>query len=367
MNEKQRLVSVNEFLSAVYGAETRLSTLLAGLGHQQDALVFLRDHCLDQVMVLFVAKISERLEEYDDGERKYFILSRRFGLDGQPPATLATLGRELAISRERVRQLEESTLRRCRFRKNRDYWLEALDGIARSLLTSHGQAIPFSPAVVTEALPHAMPASDDEPQSTITSAAPLDLGAVIAGVLKTTGEGLGDHYLAKVLGGELDPVTEALVLSYSLQWCHGSFADQVRKILLTRIHDIRVARVRASVEPSNLARAVGTVLEAVGSGLSNFYLASVLCGGNGPTTRALVGQYHLESVFGLYAGLDRQVLEALVREVRTSQSRDLIPSDQVAAAVVAVINVTPARLRAEYIAKVLGGDRGPVVEALVHR
>ena len=47
-------------------------------------------------------------------ERQRRVLVRRYGLDGEKPATLADLGEELAISRERVRQLQreaERTLR----------------------------------------------------------------------------------------------------------------------------------------------------------------------------------------------------------------------------------------------------------------
>jgi RNA polymerase primary sigma factor len=47
-------------------------------------------------------------------ERKRRVLVRRYGLDGETPATLADLSEELAVSRERVRQLQreaEQTLR----------------------------------------------------------------------------------------------------------------------------------------------------------------------------------------------------------------------------------------------------------------
>jgi len=38
-------------------------------------------------------------------ERYRYVLVRRYGLDGKDPATLAGLGDELELSRERVRQL----------------------------------------------------------------------------------------------------------------------------------------------------------------------------------------------------------------------------------------------------------------------
>ncbi|MDQ3910843.1 MAG: RNA polymerase sigma factor RpoD/SigA [Actinomycetota bacterium] len=47
-------------------------------------------------------------------ERHRHVLVRRYGLDGQKPATLAELSEELEISRERVRQLQRETERMLR-------------------------------------------------------------------------------------------------------------------------------------------------------------------------------------------------------------------------------------------------------------
>jgi RNA polymerase primary sigma factor len=47
-------------------------------------------------------------------ERHRRVLVRRYGLDGEKPATLADLGEELAVSRERVRQLQREAERALR-------------------------------------------------------------------------------------------------------------------------------------------------------------------------------------------------------------------------------------------------------------
>ncbi len=47
-------------------------------------------------------------------ERQRMIVQRRFGLDGTPVQSLAEIGRELGISRERARQIQEEALRRLR-------------------------------------------------------------------------------------------------------------------------------------------------------------------------------------------------------------------------------------------------------------
>ena len=59
---------------------------------------------------------SERLGAWiaNLGERQRIVLQRRFGLDGTPVQSLAEIGRDLGISRERARQLQEDGLRRLR-------------------------------------------------------------------------------------------------------------------------------------------------------------------------------------------------------------------------------------------------------------
>jgi RNA polymerase primary sigma factor len=44
-------------------------------------------------------------------ERPRYVLARRYGLGGLDPASLAELGEELDISRERVRQIQREALR----------------------------------------------------------------------------------------------------------------------------------------------------------------------------------------------------------------------------------------------------------------
>ena len=63
-------------------------------------------------------RLDELLAELPDRER--LILELRFGLDGKDPRTLYEVGQLLKVSAERVRQLQESALRRLRVPNVRD-------------------------------------------------------------------------------------------------------------------------------------------------------------------------------------------------------------------------------------------------------
>jgi RNA polymerase primary sigma factor len=61
---------------------------------------------------LRTTELADALSQLDP--RMRHVLSRRFGLDGEPPQTLEEVGVGLGITRERVRQLESRALRQLR-------------------------------------------------------------------------------------------------------------------------------------------------------------------------------------------------------------------------------------------------------------
>ena len=73
---------------------------------------------LDQVeRGMHQEQLMELLSHLSDQERD--VLARRFGLDGMERHTLAEIGRQLDVSRERVRQIELKALRKLRGLSNR--------------------------------------------------------------------------------------------------------------------------------------------------------------------------------------------------------------------------------------------------------
>jgi RNA polymerase primary sigma factor len=61
------------------------------------------------VRALEIRRLMESVERLPERQRR--VLIRRYGLDGEKPATLADLSEELAVSRERVRQLQREAER----------------------------------------------------------------------------------------------------------------------------------------------------------------------------------------------------------------------------------------------------------------
>ena len=69
-----------------------------------------RDPSVDPLHAEIDAEAIHRLLAEELPEREWYVVVRRFGLDGEPEATLETIGTVLGITRERVRQLEARAL-----------------------------------------------------------------------------------------------------------------------------------------------------------------------------------------------------------------------------------------------------------------
>ena len=67
-------------------------------------------------------EVSDLLEVFDDRERK--IIFQRFGLDGGKPKTLEEVGKKFAVTRERIRQLQNIALAKLRSRSEQCHWLK---------------------------------------------------------------------------------------------------------------------------------------------------------------------------------------------------------------------------------------------------
>lgn len=101
---------VNSFLGDLYDRERLLSHILQEQGASDEELSALHSAADPFVADVVRAWRSWWAEILD--ERRCTVLMRRYVLDGQEPATLRALGDDLDLSRERIRQLHSTALRR---------------------------------------------------------------------------------------------------------------------------------------------------------------------------------------------------------------------------------------------------------------
>ncbi|MBM4464433.1 MAG: hypothetical protein FJ014_02500 [Chloroflexi bacterium] len=109
-----RLQSINKFLEEIYGHPRWLSDILRAAGMDEDEITRLRSDHLDDYLAGLLRRWWSWMAEILPSRRDDIIV-RRYGLNGSPRPSLAHLGHEYGISRERVRQLEKSALKRLRY------------------------------------------------------------------------------------------------------------------------------------------------------------------------------------------------------------------------------------------------------------
>ena len=374
MSLRIQIEGVNAFLEAVYGSGTRSSTILASLGCTPEQLQLIRERHMPALTARFVAQIAERVRPYYGGERRYRILARRLGLDGESPATLVTLAEELNISRERVRQLQAGTLGRCRSRSGCVYFQESLLANAAALLAEDGIVLPpFDPiratAISLQAatmMARSEPAADSEsaaqdpapvavvplaltpiaPEGPVVAAATVqhlaivgELRETLEAIYRAAGTDIPNRLLAYLLGGDTGTVVEALVEHYHLQFAHGAFGAIRHTHLKAMVREARghpSPRVASVVHPYAEAghppaphapdreeiRAMANAVRAsVAHRLGDAMCGHILFGSHGPVVDALLATYAPPHYGELRALGIKRVME-LLKDVRTNPVRE---------------------------------------------
>ncbi len=113
MDVKTRFSGLEQLLGIIYGNETRLSTLLGELGFERFQIEQFHNGHLEAVVDQFLGVIHKRLTSDSGKDTYYQILSRRYGLDGEPPQQLSAIAEKYGYSPEYLRQLFEEILQRC--------------------------------------------------------------------------------------------------------------------------------------------------------------------------------------------------------------------------------------------------------------
>jgi hypothetical protein len=113
MDVKIRLAGLDELLGVIYGNDTPLSTVLSELGFERSQVDQLQDGHLESVVVQFLEVIHKRLTSDSGRDTYYQILSRRYGLDGEPRQQLSAIAERHGFSPEYLRRLFEEIIHRC--------------------------------------------------------------------------------------------------------------------------------------------------------------------------------------------------------------------------------------------------------------
>ncbi len=114
MDFKIQLTGLNQLLGVIYGDETHLDNLLSELGFEPSQIEQLPDEHLQSIVGQFLEVIHKRLSNDAGKDTYYQILTRRYGLDGEPHEQLSTLAVKHGMSTEYIRPLFEEILQRCK-------------------------------------------------------------------------------------------------------------------------------------------------------------------------------------------------------------------------------------------------------------
>jgi hypothetical protein len=108
-----QLAGLNELLGVIYGEETDLSTLLGEIGFEQAQVEQLKGQHLESIVGQFLDVIHKRLTNDAGKDTYYQILSRRYGLDGEPHEQLSAIAEKHGFSPEYMKSLFEEIKQRC--------------------------------------------------------------------------------------------------------------------------------------------------------------------------------------------------------------------------------------------------------------
>ena len=105
---------VNRLLSLSEGTSSLDVPLTEGVGALVDTVPDTNRKSPEEHSLLSLLKSSIESILNILKPREAYVMKRRFGLDGSEPGTLRQIGREIGVSRERVRQIEQEVLARIR-------------------------------------------------------------------------------------------------------------------------------------------------------------------------------------------------------------------------------------------------------------
>ncbi len=107
---------LDALLAAIYGAEASLPEVLHELGFEQARIDRLEGAPLQAMTSAFVESFHRRMTSPTGLDNWFMLLSRRYGLEGEPPQTLDEAAQELGFEREELGRMWGQALDHCRTR-----------------------------------------------------------------------------------------------------------------------------------------------------------------------------------------------------------------------------------------------------------
>ena len=132
-----RLSGLDRFLTVIHGEQTGLAAMIDALGFEPEQARMLRDECLPDVAEQFIDAIRRKLTS-GDKDLWFRVLNRRYGLDGEPAASIEEAAAALNVDRETASRAETDALQKCRYQTTLDNFNRALHRIALAELSKSG-------------------------------------------------------------------------------------------------------------------------------------------------------------------------------------------------------------------------------------
>ena len=114
MDAAIQLKGFHDVLAAIYGPEGKLEELLHELGFEQAQIDRLNGAPLEALAADFAEALHRRLMGEAGQDTYYQVLSRRYGLDGEPPQPLEEIARSRDMEAEELARLWGIILEKCR-------------------------------------------------------------------------------------------------------------------------------------------------------------------------------------------------------------------------------------------------------------
>ncbi len=113
MDTLSQLKGLDRFLGAIYGGPVTLSSMLGELGFDRAQAHWLCEHRMPALAAALVSALRKRLTS---GEKDLWfrLLSRRYGLDGEPPLSLEEAAHVLSVDAGYASQAQSDALKKCR-------------------------------------------------------------------------------------------------------------------------------------------------------------------------------------------------------------------------------------------------------------